>query len=455
MNSLKPFHLVICGGGASAVLLVHALARHAKASLDVTIIEGRPAAGLGRAYSTISDVHFLNVRASGMSADAHDSDHLLRWLNDESQTGKEWTSADFPPRKLYGVYLQSVLQKAGAAPHLRLRTQNGIARDLERDGSGWRIALESGEHIHADAVVLATGNEAPAPIRAPDDVASRVINDPWDREAKARIAPADDVLLLGTGLTAVDLIADLVVGGHTGKIVAMSRHALLPHGHHVQPPDPPWLSAPFPNPRHFMRRLRAELKQSGGKWQPRFDALRAATQSIWQSWPDAQKRRFLRHAKTYWNIHRHRIPPETAQRMAKALADGRLELKSGRLRKLEPGAHGLRVTSEHAGRQQVIETGWLINCTEPNPNPARSPNPLISRLIATGVARPGPLGMGLDVTGQSRIVSREDQAQSGLFALGPLTVGRFWEIVAIPDIRVQAEVVARELAEAAMTPRSS
>ncbi|HEX3809148.1 MAG TPA: FAD/NAD(P)-binding protein [Rhizomicrobium sp.] len=465
MNSPKPFRLVICGGGASAVLLVHALAKHATAPIDVTIVERRPDAGLGRAYSTRSDVHFLNVCTANISADKEDSGNFLNWLNRGAPEGAAWQADAFAPRSVYGAYLKNLLREASNSPLLHITERHAEVVSVEGSASQWHATLADGEDVAGDAIVIATGNEAPAPIVTPgaDAVRPSIINDPWDVEAKAQIAPDDDVLLLGTGLTAVDIVADLVVGGHKGKIIAVSRHALLPATHDVMIPAPAWIEPPFPGPRELLKRVLAKARAAGPHWQAIFDALRPFNQQIWQNWPDAEKRRFLRHAKTYWNTRRHRIPPVTAGRMNAAIARGQLELVKGRLRQLTPlRGGGLRVSTSHAGHSRSFDVRWLVSCTEPNPNPARSTNPLISGLVASGLARPGTLGLGLDVSGDARLVGRDGDLHKGLFAMGPLTIGRFWEVVAIPEIRVQADALAREfaamagdLAEAAMTPRSS
>jgi uncharacterized NAD(P)/FAD-binding protein YdhS len=76
---------------------------------------------------------------------------------------------------------------------------------------------------------------------------------------------------------------------------------------------------------------------------------------------------------------------------------------------------------------------------------SRSSNPLIQSLLERGYARPDPLRIGLDVTTACEVVGRDGTTSDRLLAVGPLTRGTFWEIEAIPDIRVQTATVASAL----------
>ena len=89
----------------------------------------------------------------------------------------------------------------------------------------------------------------------------------------------------------------------------------------------------------------------------------------------------------------------------------------------------------------------VINCTGPLGQLADATDPLLQGLLADGLARADPTGLGLDVDSESRLIGADGVANPRLFALGPLTRGAFWEIVAVPDIRQQVWRVARALAQ--------
>src|SRR5262249_30293519 len=93
------------------------------------------------------------------------------------------------------------------------------------------------------------------------------------------------------------------------------------------------------------------------------------------------------------------------------------------------------------------------NCTGPGGDPTRSKMPLISELLASGLARPDRLRLGLDVDGLGRLIGRNDVAAERLFALGPPTRGVFWEATAVPDIRQQAESIAMSVLQSLVVAR--
>ncbi len=184
------------------------------------------------------------------------------------------------------------------------------------------------------------------------------------------------------------------------------------------------------------------VRQRGAKvgWRAAIDSLRPHSQQLWESLDDAQQRRFLRHARPWWDVHRHRIAPEVARLVASLVAEGRLEVMAGRIISARPGMDGLEVEYRRrgAGGSQRASFDFAFNCTGPLHAIARTRDPLLRSLLDRGRVRVDRLGIGLDV---------DDQARAGesLWALGPLTKGRYWEIIAVPDIREQAAKVAADI----------
>ena len=69
---------------------------------------------------------------------------------------------------------------------------------------------------------------------------------------------------------------------------------------------------------------------------------------------------------------------------------------------------------------------------------------MLRTLAERGLIRPDPNGIGVDVDRESRVVA-DGQPVPGFYAVGPITRGTFWEIVAVPDIRAQVSNVAKQL----------
>jgi uncharacterized NAD(P)/FAD-binding protein YdhS len=421
--------VAIVGGGASGTILAAQLARR---DIPSALIDGSGRAGKGVAYSTTEPAHLLNVRAEGMSAWAGEPDHFARRFEAEGGDRR-----GFAQRRLFGRYLGEVLEQATGSGSTRLVHASAVG--AERIGGHWRVALDDGSCMEADAVALAIGNQEPEPLRAFAGADSRFIANPWGAEARAAVEElaqsGGDALLVGTGLTMVDLVLSLDAAGHRGAILALSRRGLVPRSHadyEAAPVDPG--DVPDGGLRAIWRWLRRRSAEVG--WRAAVDSLR-----LWQSLDPDQQRRFLRHARPWWDVHRHRIAPQVAATIARLIGEGQLQVMAGRVIASTESEQGIEVELRRRGadRMERRTFAYAFNCTGPLHSIERTRDPLLRSLLGNGQARVDHLGMGLEVDDKSRAGER-------LWALGPLTKGRYWEIIAVPDIREQAAAVADDIA---------
>ncbi|MBV9929427.1 MAG: FAD/NAD(P)-binding protein [Alphaproteobacteria bacterium] len=415
--------IVIVGAGYSGSMAAVEAAR-AVANAEVTLIDRRGTFAAGAAYSTTNASHLLNVRARGMSAFADEPDHFARWVEAAGLGGPD----TFVPRRDYRRYLEGVLAGAAVA---RVPGEAVAVEDRT-------LVLADGARIASDALVLAGGNYGG---RLPARIAVPTVDDPWSAEGLAAIAglarQEKDVLLVGTGLTMVDVALSLVDAGFEGRMVAVSRRGLLPRPHE-EPASPP---AEIEPPARLGALVRA-VRNMEAPWRAAVDSLRPHTQALWQGLSLAEKRRFLRHLRPWWDVHRHRIAPPVARRIEALIAMGRLEVLAGRLRGGEGGAITVAV---RGGGTRPFDIAGAVNCTGPEGAIARVEDKLIRQLLASGRARPDALGIGLDVDAGNRVIGADGAPSPGLYAVGPLTRGALWEIVAVPDIRHQVRDLARAL----------
>jgi len=423
----RTWPVAIVGGGFSGTMTALQLARAGVASV---LIDGSGRLGRGVAYATREPAHVLNVISDKMSAWPDRTRDFADWIGDAG-TG-------FAERRAFGQYLAEQLQGTE-----EVRPIDAMACEATRDGEGWRVRLSKGEELRASGLVLALGNQPPAAVPQAEGLAADLfINNPWSERADQAIERAArdgaDVLILGTGLTMIDTVLSLDAAGHRGRITALSRRGLVPRAH-VDPPVAPApvaledlpLGAMLPLWR-WLRRRSAEVG-----FRAAVDSLRPHSHAIWRSLAPAEVSRFLRHARPWWDVHRHRIAPEVAARLKNAIGDARLEIMAGRLGSLQPAADGgLRATIRRRG-DGVAErrVGLAFNCTGPLGDMRRTQDPLLAGLLQSGQVALDDYALGLEVDERSRAGER-------LWALGPMTKGRFWEITAVPDIRGQAAAVA-------------
>lgn len=412
--------IAIIGFGYSGNLLLANLVRQSREPLGIYVID--PAlTGRGMAYSTIYDQHLLNVRAYNMSAFADDKDDLLRWLQ---QHAPHYGAQDFIPRRLFGDYLASIWQRTqalAAEKKMLLKLVPSIAVALSKQAERYAVLTERGDAIAVDMIVLATGNEI-KPVQAPIE---RVLQAPWTEGALAQAAKEQGpILLIGTGLTAVDMVLALRAEGYAGEIIAYSRNGLLPHAHRDYGPAEA-ISADDIAAQHTLRQWAGWLRRKArdaADWRPVFDGLRPFTQSSWQKLRTRQQQLFFRRVASFWSVHRHRMALQIAQQLAD---DTQFCVMN---------------------RKQFKASGMVptlaINCTGSELNVERSTQPLLKNLLAQRFIEPHANGVGIAVDAQHRAWG---EAYPHLFSIGALMTGQLLESTAVPELRVQARTIAEAL----------
>ncbi|GLS28336.1 Uncharacterized NAD(P)/FAD-binding protein YdhS [Mesorhizobium albiziae] len=412
--------------------------------LQIVIVEKRTSLGRGLAYSTDLEDHVLNVRASNMSAFADEPDHFVHWLRARNIQIDDPTTY-FAPRHLYGEYLGQLLHETsnqyGSNARLRIIDEECVAI-LERD-EHLELQLADGTRVVTQRCVLATGH---------DQKVNRGLSLAPPSEADGALPdPTDQVLIIGSGLSMVDTCLSLMLAGHQGQIVAVSRRGLLPAVHSktssivLQQADVPLGGGPLEFAGWF-RDLVRETEARGGNWRDVVDGLRPHNQLIWQSWSDASKRQFFRHLKAWWDIHRHRMAPQVGEQLSEAVANGQLHVIAGRILDVKSIGKGFEAVLQRRNSQAVeeIRVARIYDCAGVIADPGKSSNPLMRSLLATGIARADRLRIGLDVSPDGALISQQGR-NARLYAVGPLTRGTFLEIEAIPDIRVQCQHLASAL----------
>ncbi|QOJ14176.1 MAG: FAD/NAD(P)-binding protein [Planctomycetia bacterium] len=469
--------VAIIGGGFSGTLLAIQMMRAAGAiPCRIVLLERRERVGPGLAYATTFIDHLLNVPAARMSAFPDAPADFLDWLH---RTVGPVDGRAFVPRRLYGQYLADTLATVRAAHPAAELVQcraDVVGCDFDLKGSAWVVRVRDGDDIPTRRVVLAVGNARPAnPLNDPVAMrAARFVPDPWNADALAACAGREPLLLLGSGLTALDVVLMLRSLGQTGPVFALSRRGLTPHAHHASRSAPPDLRLPerlavqlataevnadgvrCAGSRLSLSALLRELRRIAREcrdWRILVDQLRPLTNPLWRRLDASQRRSFLRHARSYWDVHRHRAAPVIAAQVAALRRSGGLVILSGRIGTVRADADGLvaEIRPRGGGAATGLRVARVINCTGPDPNPARSADPLLLGLLRDGHARADALGLGLVTTPSGAMVAADGTVSDSLFALGAMRRPLDWESTAVPELRVQAAALARALMAAPET----
>jgi uncharacterized NAD(P)/FAD-binding protein YdhS len=453
-NSVVPrANVAIVGGGFSGTTLAAQLLRRTGPSFSVLVVEKTSSVGRGLAYGKQSRSLLLNVRARNMSAFADDPHHFLRWA--QSNFDPAAGPGSFLPREVYGRYVEEILREAAASVGgQRLEWLKDEALALAPAGGGaMEIRLSSGSRVLADRVVLALGNFPPGDPLAGWDGAPRrcYFRDPGSPEAFEGMTHLDSILLIGSGLTSVDVAIQLRAHGFQRAIHIVSRHGLLPQSHKPTDACPPFWNESSPRTtrallclvREQVRRGRSE----GMEWQSVFDSLRPLVAEIWQSLPEPEKRGFLRHVRPYWEVHRHRAAPQIAKLVDDDIARRQIQVHAGRITNYEEDERQATVAYRNrtTGKEHSLRVNRVINCTGPETDCRRLRDPLVSFLLGAGFVRPDPLFLGLDVSPEGALVNREGAISESIYTVGPARKGNLWESTAVPELRVQVHKLVEHL----------
>ncbi|WP_296261585.1 MULTISPECIES: FAD/NAD(P)-binding protein [unclassified Pseudomonas] len=460
--------ILIVGGGLSGTMLAVQLLR-LPGQRRVLIVESRSELGRGEAYSATELGHTLNGNAARMSVDPDDPDDLTCWLSDFIAAGG-WPESDvqhvpvaelFPPRGIFGLYVQQRLAEAravGAHQGSSVEHVRGEVIDLQSDASGIHLTLTDKTQLSGRFGVLATGMFAAArtPQRHPDgktDTLNAAAVDPWDVEAMRQLDPQGRVLIIGSGLTMVDALVSLEQAGHRGPIDVFSRHGLLPHVRRQPPGWPDFLAADhgIRSPRQLVRALREQCEQANSQgidWQSPLDTVRAHIPRLWSQATDRQRRQFIRHLRPWWESHHHRSPPLSAQLLDRLQHEGRLNVHAASLQAVGNREAGqVRISLRYRGENQPIEVSGeaLINSTGIQYDWRRVDRALPKQLLARGLIQPGPLALGIAADPGGAVLDAKGQVCDRLFALGPPLRGLWWESTAVTDVALQAKALAARL----------
>lgn len=483
--------IAIVGAGFSGVAVAWNLLQQLPPQSRLLLISNEAVIGRGLAYGTPSPHHLLNVPAARMGIAADDETGFLRFLQ---QLGLPFQAGDFVPRNLYGAYLQRVLGEQRALASARQivfeiiydnvlalqavspATSAAIGRSGNPVQPALSLQLAKGASLHVHKVVLALGNFAPRPLAYEAEpglqvqAQTHILQRPWDFSSLLSIPVHASVLLLGSGLTAVDVLLQLRHLGHSGKVTMLSRRGLLAQAHraaghagvHKVPEEFVAGMLKLRSVRAMLAYFRqnlmpacpqhsAQAAASTLDWRDLLAALRPVSAELWQVLPESERGRFLRHLQALWDSHRHRMAAPVARQVQQEIQQQRLRVQAGRLKHLlyRAGQKACWQVSWQARAQlhsQIQAFDYVINCTGPVSALRSQPEGLLARLLQQGQICADVAELGLLVHSDYRVQAADEKsALPGLYYIGPLLKAQFWEATAVPELRWHAARLAQQI----------
>jgi uncharacterized NAD(P)/FAD-binding protein YdhS len=435
-------NVAIVGGGASACALAVLLGARAPSKFEVTVFSPRDL-GPGSSYAPQSASLLMNGPVRAMSVVAGDKDHLKRWLVDE-------TDDTLICRARYGAYLRATGAAALATHESFVHVRRAVV-DIERDAGGFILTDDANARHRARSVVLAMGNFDPADWFLPQALRGfpGYAGDPWSMD----VSHFDDrdAVLIGSRLTAMDTIALLEERAFRGNVHVISRHGMLAciEDARVNGADAALLNLDTRTPLALLRSMRRAARDYDGDWRAVVESIRSKIPAIWRSWTVRERRRFLRHAQSAWAVHRYRVPPATHASFVRMRDEGRIAVHRGRILDAQVEGDMVLLTLGGDSAPIRIRAAHVINCTGPNGDVTRNGDALVRNLLRRGLIRADALRLGIDADESLRVIGVDEAPVEGLFVMGPLVRGLWYETTAIPEIAQHAAALAATLLQAA------
>ncbi len=460
--------VAIVGGGFSGTMAAVNLARLSNHPVQILLINSRHPLGRGVAYGTKQPEHILNVAARNMSAVPDHAHHFLDWLRtrvEYQDLPDPQLRETFVPRRIYGDYLRGLLLNYlhpidDHHPARVIVIEDEVVDLAIHDEQSVEVFLKSGQSYQVDRVLLATGNQPPVSFEGVKGAVTHpdYCADPWHNWPAKIPAPDQEILVLGTGLSMVDVFLTLAEQNWTGNLTAISRHGMIPQSHfrgieypNFLPEEPELL--PLDQLVELVEDHCEQLRRLGENPGLLVDRFRPYTQRIWQRFSVEEKKEFLCRYAARWNVIRHRIAQPIHQRLTEAITEGKVRIHKGSIVRIEDQGENIGVTYQNPDHEErTLWGGLVINCTGPCAGFSETQVPLFQNLLERGFIRPDELDMGIDVGADFTVIDRKGQHSDCLFAIGPLMKGTLWETTAIPELRGQAMRVAQLMLEDVVTP---
>lgn len=466
--SVVPRRITIIGGGFSGASVAIQLVRASMVPLDITIIEPRPDVGCGLAHSADDPDHRLNSTPGNHFIDPADPGAFQRWCSEQRLTERDPGALApdgslFVRRKDFGAFVAETVRAHAAWPTgSTIRHLQDLATGISNGTRTIEVKTAHGQVLISDMLIVATGNalpRLPAEFGAPLSANAMVVPIPTDLERVRAIPKSARVLVLGAGLTALDILSTLLRAGHEGVITAVSRRGLRPCSQRPQATTPNKISAdellarlegpaaPFilatGNPltiRGLLRALRErirEVESAGDLWYTPFDELRDALWQVWPTLPLREKIRCLKRLRPWWDVYRFRTPPQNEAMVREAEAGGRIVFRTTRIRSVTETPDGsLQVVLRDRGTQteQVESFDAVINCTGLDSAAGIKDNPVLATLTSQGLISVDPTGIGFAVDAGCRAIGIDGRIHDSLRIIGPPTNGTFGDQIGVPFI---------------------
>lgn len=472
--------IAIIGGGASCVALLNAILsskEYQSNHISITVFEPNKKIGPGRAYKGEGSYALLNRQAKFMSIRNDNPNDFYEWIKQKTELNVE--TNEFVPRSIFGQYLEEQFQgqiELSRSLDRPIRVISNAVTSIYCENKKIRTVTTTGESLKFDSVVLCIGTSEPKDIFNLSGSPSFIM-DPYPIWLTcAGIRHTDSVGIIGSSLSAIDVVLGLKSQNHKGPLSLFSRKGVLPavRSKHkeiklklltkenlmnefskrsfskenviklikdeFEQQDIPFhkIRDEFNFQETVLNRLRRQLNElKENEWQPLFiKIVHECIDLLWQYSSAEDKKFFLQHYHTSFMSLCNPMPPHTALSIERFLTDKSLKLTSG-IEGIEPHPQGGFNILTALGTTHV---DWVINASRPERlSVSRLGLPLIQSLVGAGDAQLNPYG-GIKIDPSTlKVLKRNNSSHENLYAIGQLTSGDYYYTGSLSVIKRQVE----------------
>ncbi|WFU05192.1 FAD/NAD(P)-binding protein (plasmid) [Rhizobium sp. CB3171] len=420
--------IAIIGRGFSGIMAAIALLKRVEGPFHLVLFDPRPKIDIGEALNQ-SSASVLTSRVRDLSIDHDDAGDFRQWLEaeegwlDRVTSDAEDLDDSFVPGEAFRTYVYDRFSKA-----LKIRTDavvqflpDKVISIEQGSAGGLSVLTEAGESTRFDAVFLCTGYGL--------------------REGLDSTLPtieADRAIVIGEGIQAVDKALALLDEGRASRVVLISESGFLPQSHAVKAQGSLLADQAIPRSlRGAFRFLRREAINAGNQglgWQGIMNGFRLQARELWEGLTPDERRRFKRHVQAVYESHRNRLPPERYQRLHRAIDEGTITVRRGKIDRI--ANNGVLLVAPVGF--EVLPADIVVDSRA---HSSGTDTALVRAIVKTGLAKSDELGIGVvvDECGQT---TDAPNTSRGLFAMGPLGLGSVPDVDLVPQIVEQSHRAA-------------
>jgi uncharacterized NAD(P)/FAD-binding protein YdhS len=397
--------------------------------------DGENAVGAG--FSNFNDNYILNVPAKKMSPFQDSPDDFVDFLKENYPEIYSKNGPDgYISRNIYGQFLKKL-----RSDFFKLANDLKIDYELIQKAV---INIDEGFKIHTESLIF----DADEVVLSSSFVQSKLnycLNDEklisplWSKNSinfhqKNNFKVDDKICIIGTGLSAVDVLVGLNAKNFSGKIYAISRRGNFPQPHFSQHniisnqgsinfiEDSDVKIGLVNISLKFRKYLR---NNENYDLRHLIDSIRGKTKFLWQNFDEKNKGSFLKKFLPYWNIFRHRVPNSSLEIINKMIENNRLEIIKSSVKSIEKSDGKFIIKTN----KKTLDCDYVVNCLGFDYNIKNYP--LIESMVKKNLLK------------KDLILAQSNNNKIHL--VGGLNIGRDFEITAVPDIRVDANLVAQKI----------